>query len=355
MKKYAFFALLLLAKSFADCLTPYIPPCLPELNFLNPARCSTVEMTADFLYLKANSETFDWAATYLAYTPAFPPALSLRQNLRIRDTDFPWTPSFRVSGAFSISGWDNTFAWTYFNGKNTDSASFQINPENGVVGISTRVVVPAWVSGNGVIDFGLFSTRYRMVLNCFDWELGKSLYATKKLLMRPFFGMRGTRMTQKMITKGTNQLPLVPNEIQFSKMKVENDFRGLGPRIGCDGKWKLGSVFSFYGNAAASLLGGYFDLHEDETFSYVSPTDVVYSKNTFKFWSFKPSIDVGLGIELFYEFIEERFTAKLDIGYEFHAWPEQMQLFRLYNAPYAIKQVGDVGIQGLAVSGAICF
>lgn len=355
MKNYAFLACVFFTQGFADCLTPHIPPCMTELNFLNPARCSAIEISADFLYLKANSETFDWAATYLAYNTVFPPNLSARQNLRIKDTDLPWTPSFRVAGAFSISGWDNTFAWTYYNGKNTDSASFQINPQNGVLGVSTKVVVPVWVSGNGVIDFGEFSTRYRMVLNCLDWEMGKSLYATTHLLMRPYFGMRGARLTQKMITKGTNQLPLNADEIQFSKMKVENDFRGLGPRIGCDGKWKINSVFSFYGEAAASLLGGYFNLHENETFNYVSPADEIYSQNTFKFWSFKPCVDVGLGIELFYEFTDERFSATLDVGYEFHAWPEQMQLFRLYTAPYAVKQVGDVGIQGLTVSGAVSF
>lgn len=336
------------------CSQEWIKPCLPcemnSLNFLNVNSCSNFTIKTDYLYWKAYADALDWGASELLYFAQVNNE-EFRNDLRIYNARFHWESSFRISTGFSKSEWDAYARWTFYRSKGKNYVTSKINKPNGYAGTSQRLPINIWPQGAFNPDF--LSSNHWFFYNSIDFEIGKSIYVTKHLLLRPFLGLRGARILQRMLIKGNLLIPS-SDLILSSKDKLSNDFLGAGPRIGGDAKWHINRFFNLYGMTSVSLLGGRFDIKESDYFNFSDlPFNIIHSVNRFKHDTFRPNLEFAFGMEFYKEFCQTAYG--LDIGYEFHIWPHQTQLFRLYNNPVALKQIGNVSMHGLVISGAFYY
>jgi hypothetical protein len=139
---------------------------------------------------------------------------------------------------------------------------------------------------------------------------------------------------------------------------MKNDYWGIGVRGGLDTQWGLGAGFSIYGNAALSILYGFFDVHDTE--SYVDAVGVagtlIAEKNSFR--AGRAITDLQLGLRWDTNFSNERFHFGILAGWEHHMFFSQNQLMRFVDGDTVgmfIQNQGDLDFQGWTIAARFDF
>ena len=188
-----------------------------------------------------------------------------------------WRPGFRVG-----IGWDTPYDmwniqtdWTYYYNKSVTNKSTDpmvlstfanldegfvpywalpiVNSGAGdLVGVTTAIPMATYTQMQGV-----WQLNYNMV----NLELGRSLYLTKAVALRPHVGLQNGWIHQKAEVAYARSLNIIPTEGLNTRpldqlVKLDNKFWGIGFRTGIDGEWQLGYGFSVLGRVAASILSG---------------------------------------------------------------------------------------------------
>ncbi len=172
-----------------------------------------------------------------------------------RDPHFNWRPGFRVGIGYvsAYDEWDVGAIWTYFHSHAQRGDQVRWN-----------------------IDFGIVDVLagYRVRLSpCFT--------------LRPFAGLRGARINQKLRIQSSTLDLIVDNN-------SKQNFWGLGPLLGLEADWGLGCGFSLYSNGSISWLYGnsHLKLIESDT-----STDAINYCDVRKHLNATlVSADVGVGV-----------------------------------------------------------
>lgn len=197
-----------------------------------------------------------------------------------------WRPGFRVGFGYNTSYdmWDARTEWTYYYNKSItnrandpivlirDGNNNLLNDEEGYIPYHafptdyTNNVVNIYntdAGGNAVIaKYQAINAAFLLNYNMIDGELGRSMYLTKALALRPHIGIRNGWIYQKATVIYSDSLNSVDgfdagNQIpQNQKVNLNRRFWGIGIRTGMDGEWKIGYGFSILGKVAGSLLSG---------------------------------------------------------------------------------------------------
>lgn len=240
---------------------------------MNPsARCyldDKFEVSADFLYWKA-------AQPNLPY--AFVNTDALFQDLGyLSYIDFEWSPGVRIGLGWETDydGWNLTASWTWLRNKSNASVGYVTEPEaptalnffSDIRGVHAPSILISAVNGNPTIPvypgFASAKASWKMLYNMFDVVLGKPYSVSRKLDLTPSIGVQGGWISRR--------LDLFYGGAPFGTFSSQtnnlNKFWGVGPRMGLNTDWKLGSCgFALFGNFASALLfGGCFDaLYDNE-------------------------------------------------------------------------------------------
>jgi hypothetical protein len=264
---------------------------------------------------------------------------------RVEEPDFNWDWGFRVGLGYRLpyDKWDLFLNYTYVHASAQGSAI----KKNGAV-------YPEWEAPFGVtVPAGetLFATRahakWDANLNIGDIELGRTCIVGKWLSIRPFLGVRSLFIDQDyhLHYKGGTAVPVGDED----KVAIDNDFWGVGLRIGCNSLWGLGAGWSIYGNGAASLLSGHFDVHQHEKLKKAGTTKVKISDDVD---NVVVAAELALGVQWDYLFSKDRYHVGVKFGWEFNVFFDQNKMIRFVSdtspGSYA-RSNGDLTFQGLTL------
>jgi hypothetical protein len=215
----------------------------------------------------------------------------------VKNVNYDWNWGFRAGLGYNLphDGWDVLFNWTwlYSSDKKTDSPSA---PES-VIQTQTAptfATTPAVTSAKG---------RVGLHTNILDFELGREFFVSKWLTLRPFGGIRGAWLNRNF----RYSYATAPKTVGHN----HNRFRGAGLRGGLDTQWGLGSGWSFFADAALSLIYGMQRLHNHQD---AGATRIQHYKNN---WHVaRPMLDLGAGLRWDHLFSCDAYRIRIQFGWE---------------------------------------
>lgn len=230
-------------------------------------------------------------------------------------------------------------------------------------------------------------------LDLLDLELGREFYVSRKLTLRPHFGLRQAWIDQSQcITYSSclnypmaacyEDVSYVGN--MFETVSQRNRFRALGPRGGLDSRWMIGEGVSILGEVALSILYGHYTVKSNcctcltgeivDDSGYAIPgcdTRPINLKDSF--FTSKAVTDLALGLEWAGTFAEDRWGLALALLWDHHMFFNQNQMIGLEesfvsdfgsalpqglgltNATISSRRSGDLSTQGLTVRARLDF
>lgn len=203
--------------------------------------------------------------------------------------------------------WNFDFDWMWVNV--TNSKSYEAH------GGSTLPTMLA-DSGSGASPYATYGSsgaNWGCVFNVFDATLGKPYHISRKLIFNPHFGLRLAWIDQELGVNygGTT----VASHVKY---KIENDFFGVGARMGVNTDWILGYGFKLFSNLSSSVLAGWFD--NAQKYGTAAITTVKISNNP---QVIVPNVDLCLGLDWGTTFGNCGYYLDFRAGYEFQIWWDQ--------------------------------
>lgn len=322
-----------------------------ELSGYNPAARPTVSkgynvwVQGEGLYWKAAEEGINYAILSINPAPANVPP----KQFIVKQAKFDWNGGFRLSAGYLIphGNWDLGLYWTRISNHGSKTINHSTEP-NHVVDINQAFGYQNTMSGT----ISQFSGNWKIHLNQIDLQLGKEFGVSRHLTLRPIGGLRSTWIDHSVHANYT-----VLSAIG-SKHKIDWDFWGFGFLAGIEANWMLGEDWSIFSLADYSILWGFFDIDQKETFD---PARGYHYEKSFR--CARGAYDIQLGLKWSHPFHNERWRLSLKGAYEYHLYTQQNQL--QYNTnlvqtnPAAngsfINNPGDLAYQGASFSAQIDF
>ena len=293
-----------------------------------PARTeSGIAFSADFLYWYPSEQVNNiWASVI---SVGFN-----RSAWGAPSFDFSWDPGFRVGAGYDLEydQWDTALYWTWFRTDNKQT----------IISASDATISPEFDAAFLTGDFAQsLRGNWRLLLNMFDWELGRNYKVSKGLSLRPFLGVKGGSIRQSIHAHYSD---LIIHDIQTThsgKERLKNNFWGIGPSGGVNTKWTLrtfGShLLNFFGDFSIATMWGSWtcaDVYQNT----IPQTYSIGTKNSsvgaLMFRGF-----VGIGWDV--NFNRSHLAAKL--GFETQLWLNQLRISTLQ----VQRLHGDLSLQGL--------
>lgn len=296
------------------------------LFFFVASRLSAVgiNLSGEALYWYT-TETVDWA---LVLDPE-----SNFQGSSFETVSFSWDPGFRVGLGFTNSCcWDTQFSYTYFKTKTTN----RIDKDR----------IQSEFFGPKLSLVGFFQeAKLRMEIDyqMFEGELGYQLAFSECLHFRPFIGVQGGWIDQEIKSSWKKTVDLL-NILIFPVTATEdltNDFWGVGPKGGADGKWFFTECFCLVGNFSAAMMWGHWKITDEYQDSLISRISTRVSPRDFGALMVQGFL--GLGFEMDY--------FSMSLGYEVQDWFNQYQVFDNGTGGHS----GDLVFQGGSFKACLDF
>lgn len=265
-----------------------------------------------FMLFSSSVQAFDvffdplyWRATETAEWVYSNDRNVLNQNISYKTINFDYTPGFRVGAGFKeacIDAWDLKIFYTNYYTKAKKSAKGNL--------VST-FLGGKLVQGNNFY-FRSGQVNFTINLNMLDLDLSKNWYETDTFMLKPVIGLRGGKINQTIITRFQGPLSIVEN--------VKNNFKGLGPKAGLEGKWTFCQIndyqWGIVSDFTTSYLAGRWRFRDVTHISNFTTLHINNGKRSFG----SLTLQGLLGIKLDYNC----FSAKL--GYEISDWFNQYQV-----------------------------
>jgi major outer membrane protein len=311
-------------------------PTVVTLTSARPESDNGWYVFADVLYWHADVGNSDWAFRNNNINAGSGVIAGPNHKL-----DFKWSWGFRAGLGVNMDhdSWDSNVYYTWFHTRNSNAVGTATNGTQAAVDNqgSTQLVT------SGEID-------WRIHFSMFDWELGRWYYVSKCLALRPHVGLKGGWIHQKVDRDWT------VDSQTGADADLENDFWGIGAAGGVNTAWMLGNVgmhrFSIFGDFAAAILYGHFDVDQRET---TRRNGVVISGNHPDHLDRNlavPMLQAMFGLGWDVPFNRDRCHFGLKVGYEFQYWMRQNQMLNMKNAaPFNTVQYwrnsDDLALQGI--------
>ncbi len=282
-------------------------------NQSNPCqeeRTGHVDVFADFLYWHT-TETIDWAFHLLKQGNV--------QTTTLQTLEFGWSPGFRVGIGYNGGcDWDTQAYYTHFKTLASDHSSAGL-------GTVQSEFLGAKLSMLGTYQTGKIDLK--LDLNMLDWELGRTFCASNALFLRPMIGIKGGWIDQRINTKWEKDIvffAVIPITVTDN---LKNNFWGVGPKIGVDGKWVLGCncrwYFSLFGDVTGAFMWGHWKITDE--FRDTFQTTIFTKVRDRNFGALMLQGLIGIGFDYNFDNCPSHFSVKL--GYEIEDWLNQYQVF----------------------------
>jgi len=295
-----------------------------------------VWVTGDVLLWKASEDDLDFAVKSSSRTLV---------KGHVVEPEFEWDWGFRLGLGYKLphDQWDLYLNYTYVHG----DAHKHVGAGDGAIygsyaaffGIYPLPVPPATFYEDSA------HSHWNMNLNMADLELGRNMIASKWLSLRPFIGLRGLVIQQDYNISYHGGSAFLSDT---QKVGMTNDYWGVGLRMGLDTLWGLGHGFSIYGNGAAALLSGTFDVHQKNHMEKENLTRMNIHDDDH--WNVVATAELALGLQWDHFFHQDRYHFGVNLGWEFNAFFNQNRIMRflsMQNPGAFTRSNGDLTFQGL--------
>ena len=231
---------------------------------------------------------------------------------------------------FAKSPWELGASYTRLGSDDTATA---LKPTNGF--LFSTLTAPR--GGSASADSAIATAKIDYTV--LDLDAGYHIQPSKNVDLKLVAGLRVANVGQNMAAVYTGgSFDPIPGTFVASQQ-----FRGLGPRIGAEGRVALGSGFSVYGRSSGSLLFGDQESDLVETFQGVPVADFkVKRKQTV------PVLDAAIGLDWSTKLGQSgKFT--VGVGYEYQHWFNLTRNVRYTDASAPggfVESKGDLSMQG---------
>jgi hypothetical protein len=277
---------------------------------------------ADFLYWTARESGADnWALNFSIG--------SSKEDIDILSVPFKWNLGLRCGIDYNLNynGWDIKGIYTWFLTQGKDR-------QNSISGLSSPFLGNFYINnadGSNIQaspKYARAQVRWTILFNIFDWELGRKYYISSHLILRPFAGLKGGWIQQKIHTKWLNPINVTSeNTFLNGAENLKNDFWGIGPSIGIDSEWKLGCLgkvnYHLFADFSGAILGGrwsFKDIYQND-----QPQRV--SVDTSNLTGASSMLKAVLGLKCIKKLISNRVSFYARIGFESQVWLNQLQFY----------------------------
>ena len=238
---------------------------------------------------------------------------------------------------FAKSPWELGVSYTRLGSDNTATA---LQPTNGF--LFSTLTAPR--GGSASADSAIATAKIDYTV--LDLDTGYHIQPSKNVDLKLIAGLRIANVGQNMAAVYTGgSFDPIPGTFVASQQ-----FRGLGPRVGAEGRVALGSGFSVYGRGSGSLLFGDQESDLVETFQGIPVADFkVKRKQTV------PVIDAAIGLDWSAKLGQSgKFT--VGVGYEYQHWFNLTRNVRYTDASAPggfVESKGDLSMQGLFAKAGV--
>lgn len=278
-------------------------------------------LSATFVYWTAKEQGMDVAIVrdYSDNTGV----LSLLKNYPVNSS---YHPGFKIGLGMNCGKLDN---WVV----NAEYTHFNNEQHNAVSRLASQRLVPALLSYDVASDQNFTSSKgsWKNDIELIDVQLSRPFYSGKKLTFSPFVGLRSGWIDQSFRGYYSAYLPPDDNGYDISS-HLKQDSWLLGPRLGCNGEWLLGSGFRLIGNAAGALFYQHFNAHLSDYYTTFDIVEIVDAPDTYYREitnTVNPNLDCELGLGYGTYFSHDSWHFDLIASYSFQVFFYQNHLTSL--------------------------
>jgi len=320
----------------SDCCTSYCygPKNVAASPPVGPKTCGgdfVVEVSG--FYWSTNEEGLDYAIRNDVAVPQVNPTEGDIQQLNnlidAKYETFPthWDFGWKVGIGYvtPCDGWDFKLGWTHYS--NYTPAHLEVEARD------NQTAVLLWSAFNpaqGPVEYATkIDGEWKVTLDMVDLELGRAFWNSKRLSLRPSAGLRFASIGQDLTLEQRGGS--FAQDAFNNKVKIDNDYKGAGIRMGLDSLWHLGCGFGIYGKGCGSILYGRFELDHDEENRLASSP---YSKQKVleteaRYHASRGILDLALGVQWAAHFCECKYGIAASLGWEHHLFFHQNQMWRV--------------------------
>ena len=251
----------------------------------------------------------------------------------IKEVDFKWNWGFRLGAGYNLQHdhWDVQLQYTYFRGNGSNSTSAGLN--SSIIPLRGSSSIVSVVNGNDTFVFCTHATaQYKFEYQSLALELGRAYYVSGHVSFRPHWGLKSAWIDQSEIVRYTGGVANGSNlglDVSTVSVKDYCDFWGMGPAVGVNSAWHLGSGFSICGNIAGAMLFGFFDVEHKENYTANTNGKIKIHGNRH---AFSPTTQFQLGLRYDRYLHCDRQHIGVGLGFEAQYWWRQNQMLAIRDA-----------------------
>jgi hypothetical protein len=310
-------------------------PAFADNCVMVPSQQGGFKVGIDALYLRPTNNDLNYA-TVIAFPTNF--AAGFERNA-IVDPSFDWGFYAQVGYLFPCTGNDLTLGYTYL--RTDEKNSVDVGAAVAGVGpvISLLPVGSPLIFGSP-LTFGSAEGKSELDLNVIDLEAGQR-FTTGAYDMRMFAGVRYANIDETLTSVGRPfAIGAGPNTTITGVQRFKSEYRGIGPRLGVDGRYCLNSGFGIDGNLSTSLLVGDIDSTFDAAriVTVGTPSTVVFQAKDGSRTRVVPVLEAKLGVD-YTHIIDCRCKSSI----VFEAGYQVTNYFNVVDRPRVASSIGAVG------------
>lgn len=315
MKKEVSFILLGLGLACGSTYAGTVSEPLPVSNDINltaPDQSGMWSFGAEAVLMQPTNKAFNYADDVNSSLTSSPGTanLDIIGNHHNVDEGYYWWFGADIRYSFPGNGRDVTLAYEGLHGSSTDST---VDPGSGGVSALTNSLLISDFTG---LRYDTAEGKTNTAYDAGDLLFGQKIDVGQRIRLHPFAGLRYAHIDVNETGKYYSaDGSFLANGQPFTEdSKLENEFNGIGPRLGSDAQVNLGQGFSIRARLGLSALIGSRSIDNDTHIQLgINTTDVtVYGadKNESE-TRVIPEIDGRLGLNYTYNF-----DSKTALGFE---------------------------------------
>jgi hypothetical protein len=246
----------------------------------------------------------------------------------------------RFALAYKPAGtaWEFGAAHTFLKGSDSESA---VRPAGGF--LYSTLSNPG---GNDRAETA--DAKAKLAYNVTDLDLGYRLPLSKDFEVKLLTGLKVSNLEQS-LTANYQGVSYAPDG---GRVRQENDFNGLGPKLGLELRAKLGGGLSVFGRGGAALLLGKSTTGFQETFGTTELANLNLRRQTSI-----PAVEMALGVDWTAN-LSKSSKLNLSLGYEYQHWFNALNSVRFVdnsNPGLYTENRSDLSLQGFFAKLGVAF
>lgn len=243
-------------------------------------------------------------------------------------SDWSYNPGIRFGVGFVLDhdAWGIGFDWTWLNITNYKSRNSSTAGELMIPEFATGIGTPSPMVGYRT------SAVWKTSYNTLDAFLGKGFHVSRYLVLNPHFGLRAGWIDQHFSVDYSGLNSLLHRFVHHS----DNNFWGVGARMGLNSEWILGKGWNLFTRSAFSMLFSKFEITQQLKY----PTSIDNADGfdlEENYYQNAPNFEMAIGLAWGRHFNKQKYHVSLKAAYEFHEWFDQLNIRKFFSGAYGLS------------------